>query len=111
MTEAAKEVKFIVQLLQSMGVKVSTLVTIHVDNIGAIYIADNEVSSGWTKHIDIKHHFIREMILDEFIKVKFVRSEHNKSDIFTKNTTPTIHNSHAPTMVKILDELDNENTN
>ena len=111
LTEAAKEVKFVVQLLQSMGVTVQTPVTVYVDNIGAIYMADNEVSSGRTKHIDIRHHFIREMVMDEFLKIKFVRSEQNRSDIFTKNTTQQVHKEHTPTMIRSLSSLENENEN
>ena len=57
-TEAAKEIKFVIQLLKSMGFEVETPVTVFVDNIGAIYMTENEVSSNRTKHIDIRYHFI-----------------------------------------------------
>jgi hypothetical protein len=41
LSEAAKDVKFIVMVLQSLGIKVETPIIIKVDNIGAIFIAEN----------------------------------------------------------------------
>ena len=47
LSEAAKEVKFIVQDVESMEIKVKKPVTVRVDNIGAIYMAK-----------DSKHHSV-----------------------------------------------------
>jgi hypothetical protein len=33
----------------------------------------------------VRHHFVREYVEDEILKIVFVRSEDNKADSFTKN--------------------------
>jgi hypothetical protein len=87
LSEVAKEVIFVKQIVDSMGFKMNFPIIIKVDNVGAIYLANNYTSSQLTKHIDIRQHFIREFIEDGILKVIFVKSEDNDADIYTKNTT------------------------
>jgi hypothetical protein len=95
MSDASKEIMFIIQLLQQMNLKVKLPATLHVDNIGAIYLSSSQMSSQRTKHIDIRHHGIKEYIEDGFIEVVFVKSENNDSDIFTKNLGNELHEKHS----------------
>ena len=37
-----------------------------------------------TKHIDLRHHFIREVVEEEKIKVTYIPTEENIADIFMK---------------------------
>jgi hypothetical protein len=64
----------------------------HVDNVGAIFMAENMSATARTRHVDARYHFIREMIVDNMIKVIFVKTDNNKADIFTKNTSQVIYN-------------------
>jgi hypothetical protein len=66
-----------------MGVKTKKPAKVYVDNIGCIFLEKNKASGERTKHINMKYHFIREQI--GLIEVKFVRSEENHADRFTKN--------------------------
>ena len=59
-------------------------IIIKVDNIGAIYIAKNNTSNNQMKHINTRYYFVRNYIEDRTIRIDFVRSENNDSDIFTK---------------------------
>ena len=54
LSEAAKEIKFIYQLLQSISVKIELPITVKVDNIGAIFMSKNALTSGQTKHVDVQ---------------------------------------------------------
>jgi hypothetical protein len=54
LSEGAKEIKFIVQVLITMGIKVKLPVIVLVDNMGAIFMAENVTTSGRTKHVDIR---------------------------------------------------------
>jgi len=40
LSEATKEIKFIVQVLLSIRIKVELPIIIHVDNVGAIFMAE-----------------------------------------------------------------------
>ena len=54
LSEVVKELKFIVQLLQTMNIEVELPTTMHVDNVGAIWLSHNRTTSDRTKHIDIR---------------------------------------------------------
>jgi hypothetical protein len=45
--------------------------------------------------IDTRYHFVREFIEDSFIKVEFVRSVENDTDIFKNNVTHDLHVKHT----------------
>ena len=65
-------------------------ITVHVDNVGAIWLSNNRNTGDRTKHIDIRTSFVEEYQEDGKIIIKFVKSEDNEADIFTKNTTNII---------------------
>jgi len=54
------------------------------DNEGAIKLADNPVNHSRTKHIDIRHHFLRDHQSKGDIDVQHVRIKFQLADIFTK---------------------------
>ena len=99
LSEAVKELKFLIHLLKTMGIPVELPVIIRVDNIGAIFMAENASTSERTKHIDLRTSFVREMIVDKEVKIIFVKSEENKSDGLTKNLGSDLHNKHRATYV------------
>ena len=90
LSEVVKELQFTVQLLQTMNVEVELPITVHVDNVGAIQLSNNQTTSDRTKHIDIRTSFVKEYQEDGKIIIKFVKSEDNEADIFTKHTTNVI---------------------
>ncbi|CAM8962873.1 unnamed protein product [Rhodiola kirilowii] len=49
------------QMLSEYGVKQEEM-TLYCDNMSAISISKNPVQHSRTKHIDIRHHFIRELV-------------------------------------------------
>ena len=85
LSEAEKEIKFVYQLLLSIGIQVKLPIVVRVDNVGAIFMSENTSTSGRTKHIDIRYRYVNEMILDGFLKVLFVKTSENVADVFTKN--------------------------
>ena len=54
------------------------------DNQGAVQLAQNPVTNSNSKHIDVRHHFLRELVRQRDIKVVQVPSEFQHADIFTK---------------------------
>ena len=95
LTEAIKEIPFIIQLLLFIGVKVQLPVQVKVDNMGAIYMSENSTPSARTQHADIRQKFTADLQDKGLIKVDFVRSEDNTSDILTKNVTVELFNHHT----------------
>ena len=72
------------RILEDMGEKQEQVTTLHCDNKSAIAMAKNPVHHSRSKHIALKHHFIREAIEDGEIQLEFCRSEQQLADLFTK---------------------------
>jgi hypothetical protein len=72
------------RILEDIGEKQEEVVHLHCDNKSAIAVAKNPVYHSRTRHIAIKHHFIREAIEEGEVELKFCKSEEQVVDIFTK---------------------------
>lgn len=91
-TEAVKEVIWLKSLMNELGYEVETPIDINCDNQGSIKLAKNPVFHSRTKHIDIRHHFIRDQIENGLVRLKYVQSSANKADIMTKPlASPKFH--------------------
>ncbi|KAA0048308.1 gag-pol polyprotein [Cucumis melo var. makuwa] len=60
------------------------VMTMYCDNMNAIDISKNPIQRSRTKYIDIRHHFIRELIENKIITLEHIRSNSQLADIFTK---------------------------
>ena len=59
------------------------------DNQGAIALSKDNKLHQRMKHIDIRYHFIREAVEDGQIRMKYVPTDQNPADIFTKPLSKT----------------------
>ena len=82
-TSTAQEVIWITQFFKELGIKYHQPV-LHVDNQGAIIIANDPKHQGRTKHIDVRYHYIREKIEKGFIRLQYCPTEYQLADILTK---------------------------
>ncbi|GJZ72261.1 putative ribonuclease H-like domain-containing protein [Tanacetum coccineum] len=57
---------------------------IHIDNESTISIVKNPVFHSKIKHIEIRHHFIRDSYKKKFIQVIKIHTDHNVADLLTK---------------------------
>jgi hypothetical protein len=81
LSKAAKEVKFVFQVLRSMGVKVDLPIVVRVDNVGAIFIGTNMTVCQRSKHIDTRYHFMREYVQDDHM-IKKGRSKQSSLYVY-----------------------------
>ena len=82
-----------------MNIEIELPITVHVDNVEAIWLSNNRTTSDRTKHIDIRTSFVNEYQEDGKIINKFVKSEEPEADIVTKNTTNSIFQNHQKKLV------------
>nr|GFA43093.1 hypothetical protein [Tanacetum cinerariifolium] len=59
-------------------------IPIYCDNQSAIALCYNSVQHSRSKHIDIRHHFIKEQVERRFAELYFVETKYQLVDIFTK---------------------------
>lgn len=93
---AAQEMIFIRTLLSEIGIIFSSSIPLFSDNKACIAIAHNPVSHKYTKHIDVRLHFVRELITRGFLQVLYVETKRNVADIFTKPLSKFDFRTHRP---------------
>ena len=82
--EATKTAVWLSCLLQDFTGTKMLKVPIYCDNQGAVRLVYNAEFHQRTKHIQLRYHYIREQIAEERIEVKYVSTEDQLADIFTK---------------------------
>lgn len=60
------------------------VMTLYTENMSAINISKNHVQHNRTKHIDISHHLIRDLVGSKQIMLKHISTKNQIADIFTK---------------------------
>ena len=55
------------------------------DNQGSIFLGSNPVQEKRIKHIDLRYHFIRNVITSKQVELFFIEGANNPADMFTKN--------------------------
>jgi hypothetical protein len=71
-------------LMEELGFEAPRPFKLNSDNRGAIALSRDPQFHGRSKHIDIRHHFIRDHVERGNISIFHIRSEDNLADIFTK---------------------------
>jgi len=87
--ECARHCLWYRNVFKELGLKQDTI-TINTDNKAAIYNCENETINPKSKHIDLRYHSIRELIKKNYINLKYIKSENNLSDGFTKYLNSTL---------------------
>lgn len=92
LAHAAKEAIWLRNLLNELEFRQPNPTIVHSDNQGAIAFAHDSQFHTRSKHIDIRHHFIRDTISNGDISTVYVPSESNCADLLTK---PLARPSHS----------------
>ncbi|KAH9791908.1 hypothetical protein KPL71_003919 [Citrus sinensis] len=71
------------QTLRDYGINLEQI-PIKCDNTSAINLSKNPIQHSRTKHIEIRHHFLRDHVQKGDIALEFISTEKQLADIFTK---------------------------
>ena len=71
------------KVLTDYGISQDTMV-VYCDNSSAIDISKNPIQHSKTKHIEIRYHFIRDLVERKIVCLEYIPTEHQNADIFTK---------------------------
>ncbi len=82
------------QVLEESESEVEYPIVIEVDNVGAIYMANNHTTSQRTKPVDTRYHFVGNYVEDGIQKPD--------ADIFTKNTIGVIPQAFQEGWIQVL---------
>ena len=83
-SSAGREILWMRSLLVEIGIEIKGPTRLMVDNQSALKVLKNPKHHGRMKHIDIKHHWIRDTIKRGDIEAHFLPTGEMIADIFTK---------------------------
>ncbi|KAL5567657.1 hypothetical protein UlMin_024232 [Ulmus minor] len=85
-TEGVKEAMWLKGLVGELGC-VHDKVEVFCDNQSSIHLTKNQMFHERTKHIDIKLHFIRDVVSRGIVTVEKIHTDENPADMLTKPVT------------------------
>ena len=88
---AAQEAVWLRNVMKGLSEKMPPTV-IHEDNQSAIAIAKNPQFHSRTKHMDIKYHFVRELVDKGTIQLSYCETGNMLADVLTKGLPAPQHN-------------------
>ncbi|CAI7919626.1 unnamed protein product [Closterium sp. NIES-53] len=96
-TMAAQEARWLTFILQELGYPQPTP-TLWCDNKSTIHLSQDPVYHTRTKHNELRHFFIRDLVQREHLNVEYVASHCNLADLFTKPLGKVPHHRLLGTM-------------
>ena len=103
LSEVVKEVLFLRQVQEFMEPSMRVgAVNMFEYNEGAIKLATNQHASRRTKHIDVKHHLVRDVSDARKVRVAYVRSEDQHANLLTKPLDMQKFYKHAKFILNVV---------
>ena len=90
-SDAVKEAIYLQRFIKDLGFQLPSTLKIFNDNNGARKLAENPVFHARTKHIDVRHHFVREVLNSGILKIEYAPTEIMPADILTKGLPKPKH--------------------
>jgi hypothetical protein len=84
LTESSKEARFLRFLLDNANFTQTDPTMLFEDNQSSISLSNSAITNNRTKHIDIKYHFVRELVLLGAVRIVYCPTEIMLADVFTK---------------------------
>ena len=100
LTEAVKETIWLQGLMDNLGIKQDFL-KVNYDSMSVIYLAKNQVYYTRTKHIDVRHHFVRDVLGDGDSESKKIHTKNNPADML-KKVIPGVKFNHCKNLLCTL---------
>ncbi|KAE9611781.1 putative RNA-directed DNA polymerase [Lupinus albus] len=72
------------RLLEKLGHKREENNLMYCDNSSTIQLSKHSVFHGKSKHIDVKFHFLRDLVNEGIVKLKYCNTQNQIADIMTK---------------------------
>ena len=84
-TSAAQEILWLRNLFQEIGYEIEGASSLYLDNQSAIAVSKNPEHHGRMKHLDLRHYWLRDVVKEGKIDVKYIPTASMPADIMTKS--------------------------
>ena len=98
MTQACKQIKYLQQFLDELGIILGEIPILHVDNTSAMTMVTSNIKTR-VKHLDRKRYWIRDYITNQNVIIKYIETKKNLADIFTKYVENTVFQKLRPAVM------------
>ena len=98
LVQCVQEMLYVMKLIESLDMKVRKPMMVHSDNKGAVDLVNGWSVGGGTKHMDCRIMFLRELKEEGVIRVHWIPTAENSSDLFTKNLDTATFKKHVKTI-------------
>ena len=99
---AVQDIVWIRQLLKDLGLERHRPTVVHMDNTSARLLAMNPVHHQRSKHIDIKYHWLRDMVSSNVVDICVVATDDQRADFLTKTLPGTTFWRHVGSVMYIV---------
>lgn len=100
--EASKEAIWLRDLLQELKLAENKVTLLNQDNQSAIFLEKNHSVKQRSKHIDIKYHFIRDLVQQGSITIRYCPTHEMTADMLTKPLSKLSFTKHRDTLMNIV---------
>jgi len=98
LSEAGREAFWLRNLYDELGFPQMGPTVIKSDNEGSVILSHNPQFHARTKHIEIRHHWVRDLVNDKILDVQSCRDPEQTADILTKPLPKPKHQRHRREM-------------
>jgi hypothetical protein len=81
---ASREAVWLRKLMSGLFQERLETIAIHCDNKSCLKLTENPIFHDISKHIEMKYHFIRDMVQRHTIKLQYIRTDEKIADILIK---------------------------
>jgi len=84
-SQAGQEALYLRETLKDFGYQQNTATEIYEDNLACVAMSENPVRRKFSRHIDIRRYFVRELVKAGFVKLIPLRTHKMVADALTKS--------------------------
>ncbi|KAH9089385.1 hypothetical protein LEN26_019217, partial [Aphanomyces euteiches] len=108
MSYGLQEALWLKSLLEELQLVIKLPINVYEDNQSTIKMAENPTLQQRTKHIDVRHHFIRDLVKQRIIKINYCQTNSMLADILTKALPKPKFEEHMPKLVTSIPPNNNK---
>ena len=95
LAEVVNELRFLLQVKGFLTPPIDDNTIIREDNEGGIKMATNRFNSRGTRHVDVKHHVVRDAVESDIVRIHYVKLGEQHADVLKKALDINTFETHA----------------